>query len=140
MPKNENRVFIVTTNGPANLVIPGVPSYGIEQTGGAIKTQRIEAAYYQSEHGLTTFKDADNQQVLTIRDDHLVSVERADEAQPIVASLLDLVWRAQRSGGSGGHIVTSRETGPDGRTKTLSVHVEMTALGEVAAPEHASTP
>lgn len=137
MPENTNRVFIVTTNGPADVVLPGM---GIETVLNKLKVQRVEAAYYKSDATFTTFKDADNQQVLTIRDDHLVSVERADEAQPIVASLLDLVGRAQRSGGSGGRIVTSSETGTDGRTKTLGVHVEMTAFGEAATPEPAAAP
>lgn len=132
MPKNDNRVFIVTTNGPADIVLPGL---SVETVLDKLKVQRVEAAYYKSDATFTTFKDADNQQVLTIRDDHLVSVERADGADPIVASLLDLVWRAQRSGGSNGRIVTSRETGPDGRAKTLGVHVEMTAFGEATTPE-----
>lgn len=42
----------------------------------APRARRIEAAYYQDENGFTTFKDADNKQVFSARNDILLTVER----------------------------------------------------------------
>ncbi|MCW7941675.1 hypothetical protein AAW14_06430 [Streptomyces hygroscopicus] len=42
---------------------------------------RVRAAYFKEEGTFVVFKDADNQAVYSVRQDHLVSVERLDEQQ-----------------------------------------------------------
>lgn len=80
-PNLEMRVFIVNTG-----TLP------------TLYANRIEAAYYKSEQGFMTFKDIDNQPVFTVRDDHLVSVERAYGAEPVIASFTEALQQANEEG------------------------------------------
>jgi hypothetical protein len=41
--------------------------------------KRVEAAYYKTENGFTTFKNDGHQDVYTVRDDCLITVERTDD-------------------------------------------------------------
>lgn len=45
----------------------------------APRAHRVDAAYYKDEGVFTTFKDSDNQQVFTARNDYLISVARVSE-------------------------------------------------------------
>lgn len=84
MPKNgsiEMRVFIVKTGEVATL-----------------NANRIEAAYYVAEDGFTTFKDTAHAPVFTIRNDQLVSVERAYAAEPIMATFTEALQQANETG------------------------------------------
>lgn len=81
MPTPTMRVFIVNTGALPTL-----------------HANRIEAAYYKNEGGFTTFKDTDNQPVFTVRDDHLVSVERALGAEPIMAAFTEALQKANENG------------------------------------------
>lgn len=92
-----------------------------------LSANRIEAAYYQTENGFTTFKDVDNQAVFTVRDDHLVSVERADDSTPI-ADLRQLMAEADSTDSVvHGHFV-SRDTDPDGRVHETVYEVQVKAV------------
>jgi len=93
----ETRVFIVNTGALPTL-----------------HAQRIEAAYYKTDGNFTTFKDADNQAVYTVRDDHLVSIERAHGANPIIAEFTELLARARRDGNATGRIGRETSETPDG--------------------------
>lgn len=94
----------------------------------------IEAAYYKSEAGFTTFKDADNQSVFTVRDDHLVSVERAHGAEPVIAAFRDLLREAAKNGGASGTITAERTTDPDGRVYSAGYHVTVTTQADAEVP------
>lgn len=97
-----------------------------------LNAHRIEAAYYRTEDGFTTFKDSDSQAVFTVRDDHLVSIERANEATPI-ADLRRLMSEADRTDGVAEGSVTACATDPDGRTHTTTYKVQVRAVqGQVA--------
>lgn len=50
---------------------------------GAPRERRIEAAYYRADGVFTTFKDSDNKQVFTARNDILLSVERVPETHGV---------------------------------------------------------
>jgi hypothetical protein len=53
--------------------------YEVEIYSGTSRTwEHVEAAYYKTEGVFTTFKDADNKAVLSVRDDLLVSVKRIE--------------------------------------------------------------
>lgn len=97
VPMPEMRVFIVNTGE--------VPT---------LHASRIEAAYYQHEGGFTTFKDRSNQAVFTVRDDHLVSIERAHGAEPLIAGLMDILSAARDNGHAEGRIMTEVSETPDG--------------------------
>jgi hypothetical protein len=115
MPKPAMHAFIVNTGALPTL-----------------NANRIEAAYYRTEHGFTTFKDADNQSVFTVRDDHLVSIERANEATPL-ADLKRLMAEADRSDKAASGEFVSHDTDPDGRIYTTTYEVQVKAVqGEVA--------
>lgn len=92
-----------------------------------LNANRIEAAYYRTEHGFTTFKDADNQAVFTVRDDHLVSIERANEATPI-ADLRRLMADADQSMSAVSGEFVSHDTDPDGRVHETTYRVQVEAV------------
>lgn len=92
-----------------------------------LNANRIEAAYYRTENGFTTFKDADNQAVFTVRDDHLVSIERANEATPI-ADLRRLLAEADRSMSAVTGEFVSHDTDPDGRVHETAYRVQVEAV------------
>lgn len=97
VPMPEMRVFIVNTGE--------VPT---------LHASRIEAAYYQVEDGFMTFKDDRHKAVYTVRPDHLVSIERAHGAEPLVAGLLDILGAARDNGHAEGRIMTEVSETPDG--------------------------
>lgn len=80
-PNATMRVFIVNTGALPTL-----------------HANAIEAAYYASENGFTTFKDDAHQAVFTVRDDHLVSVERAHGAEPVMAAFTQALQQANETG------------------------------------------
>jgi len=92
-----------------------------------LDAHRIEAAYYRTENGFTTFKDADNQAVYTVRDDHLVSIERVNDRTPI-ADLRRLLDEADRSDGQVEGTFTTRHTDPDGRVHETLYQVHVRAV------------
>ncbi len=92
-----------------------------------LHANRIEAAYYKSEGGFTTFKDSDNQAVFTVRDDHLVSIERANEATPI-ADLRRLMGEADGSATPVMGTFTIRDADPDGRVIETTYEVTVEAV------------
>jgi hypothetical protein len=64
---------------PSNETSSTLHHYEVEiHNGSGLTWQPVEAAYYKSEGSFTTFKDADNKAVLSVRDDLLVSVKRVD--------------------------------------------------------------
>ena len=110
MPKPVMHTFIVNTGSLPTL-----------------NAHRIEAAYYKTEDGFTTFKDADNQAVFTVRDDHLVSVERADNSTPI-ADLQRLLDEADRSDMAAEGVFLARRADPDGRIWETTYEVQAKAV------------
>lgn len=92
-----------------------------------LNAHRIEAAYYRSEHGFTTFKDADNQAVFTVRDDHLVAIERANEATPI-ADLRRLMTEADKTDTAVRGSITRRDADPDGRIYETTYEIQIRAV------------
>lgn len=92
-----------------------------------LNANRIEAAYYRTEDGFTTFKDADNQAVFTVRDDHLVSVERVDDSTPI-ADLRRLMAEADKTDGAVHGSIAGRETDPDGRVWSTTYDIQVKAV------------
>lgn len=97
-----------------------------------LNANRIEAAYYKTEHGFTTFKDSDNQSVFTVRDDHLVSIERADDSTPI-ADLKRLMAEADASDSAAKGSVVGRAVDPDGRVWETTYEVRVKAVqGDVS--------
>ncbi|MFF7142253.1 hypothetical protein ACFZB5_13525 [Streptomyces nodosus] len=116
MSKPSLRVFIVNTGNLPTL-----------------NAHRIEAAYYGAHGDFTTFKDCDGQAVFTVRNDHLVSVERADESTPI-ADLRRLMEEADRSGSAVHGSIVGREADPDGRVYETTYEVQIEAVqGSVSA-------
>lgn len=104
-----------------------------------LHANRIEAAYYRTEHGFTTFKDADNQAVFTVRDDHLISIERVDDGTPI-ADLQQLMAEADKTGSAARGSIVARDTDPDGRVYATTYEVQVKAVqGDVADLVGAST-
>lgn len=63
-----------------------------------LHANRIEASYYASEGRFTTFKDDHHQPVFSVRDDHLVSVERAYGAEPVMAAFTQALQEADEKG------------------------------------------
>lgn len=116
-PNATTRVFIVNTGALPTL-----------------HASAIESAYYKSESGFTTFKDADNQPVFTVRDDHLVSVERAHGAEPFFAAFQDLLREAARKGNASGTIAAERTTDPDGRVYSTDYYVTVTMGADAETP------
>lgn len=59
---------------------PQMRSFRIESSrpDGTQAMHQIEAAYFQSDSGFTTFKDDENQAVFSVRNDCLTSVERVE--------------------------------------------------------------
>lgn len=109
-PNATTRVFIVNTGALPTL-----------------KANRIEAAYYKTENGFTTFKDADNQPVFTVRDDHLVSVERAYDAEPAIAAFQELLRQATETGRASTTIKAKRPIGRNGAFHTDDFAVTIAA-------------
>ncbi|NUP47534.1 MAG: hypothetical protein HOW97_09505 [Catenulispora sp.] len=118
----EMRVFIVNTGE--------VPS---------LHAGRIEAAYYQHESGFTTFKDSSHQAVYAVRDEHLVSIERAREAEPIVATLVQTLNDARNHGNATGRI-TETETDPDGVVTETGFDITIRCFGGVDATRSTAAP
>lgn len=96
MPTAEMKSFIVTTSRTAELVEGGLQE---------LQTRGIEAAYYASEGGFTTFKDTDHRQVFTARDDILLSVEYLPGAQPPLSAVLELLGQSREKGEASGRIL-----------------------------------
>ncbi|WP_019059959.1 hypothetical protein [Streptomyces prunicolor] len=97
-----------------------------------LNAHRIEAAYYRTVAGFTTFKNSDNQAVFTVRDDHLVSVERADDATPI-ADLRALLVAADRADSAVASTWVMSDVDPDGKELETVYEVTVKAVqGSVA--------
>lgn len=92
-----------------------------------LDAHRIEAAYYQTENGFTTFKDDSNQAVYTVRDAHLVSVERVNDRTPI-ADLRQLLDEADRSDAPVEGSFVTHHTDPDGKVFETVYRVQVTAV------------
>lgn len=111
----KTRVFIVNTGADASESI----------------AHRIEAAYYKTEDGFTTFKDIDNQAVYTVRDHHLITVERADEAEPLIAAFTELLAEARQNGHASGRIGTEVSESPDGVVTETGLDITIRLIGGV---------
>lgn len=107
----------------------------------APQAHRIEAAYYLSEDGFTTFKNVDHQQVFTARNDYLISVERAlaDAAAPARTELSknfgdldDLLRVADEKGHAQGRILHAAED-PDGRTYAYGYDIHVSTIANEPA-------
>lgn len=92
---------------------------------------RIEAAYYKTEDGFTTFKDVDNQAVFTVRDHHLITVERADGAEPLIAGFNELLVEARQNGCANGRIGTEVSESPDGVVTETGYEITVALAGGV---------
>lgn len=114
MPTPPMRVFIVNTGELATL-----------------HANSIEAAYYKSERGFTTFKDADNQPVFTVRDDHLVSVERAQGAEPIMAAFTEALQQANERGSATVGFRNGSTDEASGRTIETGYDITVVCIGSV---------
>lgn len=124
MPPNlEMRVFIVKTGALPTL-----------------RASRIEAAYYKTEDGFTTFKDVDNQAVYTVRDDHLVSVERAHGAEPLIAAFAELLTAARKDGHASGRIGMETSESPDGVVTTTGYDITVGMVEGVDASRSTAAP
>ncbi|MFB7461296.1 hypothetical protein [Streptomyces sp. NPDC056188] len=110
MGKPSLRVFIVNTGDLPTL-----------------NAHRIEAAYYGTDGDFTTFKDCEGQAVFTVRNDHLVSVERADDSTPI-ADLRRLMEEADRTGVAAEGEFVGRVVDPDCRTYETVYEVKVNAV------------
>lgn len=122
-PNLEIRVFIVNTGALPTL-----------------QANRIEAAYYKSEAGFTTFKDADNQAVYTVRDDHLVSVERAHGAEPLIAAFTELLTAARKDGHAAGRIGTEISETPDGVVTETGYDITVATIEGIDTSRSTRTP
>jgi hypothetical protein len=63
-----------------------------------LHARRIEAAYYGIEDGFMTFKDGDHKAVFSVRPDHLVSIERAHGAEPVMDAFAQALQQADAQG------------------------------------------
>jgi hypothetical protein len=117
-PILEMRVFIVRTSEYPTL-----------------HASRIEAAYYKSEQGFTTFKDTENQPVLTVRDDHLVSVKREYAAEPVIAAFTEALQEADLSGSA----TVGFRNGDTAETET-GYDITVTRFGGASAPVLSGSP
>jgi hypothetical protein len=113
------RVFIVNTGD--------VPT---------LHASRIEAAYYGIEDGFMTFKDADHKAVYTVRPDHLVSIERAHDTEPVMAAFEGIMRQAAETGHAKGVIRAPRPIGRNGSfyTDEFDVTVAARDCSDAAAP------
>ncbi|MBM9509975.1 hypothetical protein [Actinacidiphila acididurans] len=119
MPKpTQTRVFVVSTIGST----PDEP-----------RSERIEAAYYQQEGDFTVFKDVAHEPVHSVRNQHLISVTRADGADPVTASLLELAATAREKGRAHGVITWETSNQPGGRVYRAGLDVTMVLTGESAS-------
>jgi hypothetical protein len=114
-PNPQMRVFIVNTGALPTL-----------------HASSIEAAYYKSEQGFTTFKDTDNQPVFTVRDDHLVSVERAHGAEPVIAAFTQALQQANRDGTATVGFRNGSTDEASGRTVETGYDITVTRFGGVS--------
>lgn len=117
MPTPTMRVFIVNTGALPTL-----------------HANRIEAAYYKSENGFTTFKDTDNQPVFTVRDDHLVSVERALGAEPVMAAFTEALQQADREGSATVGFRNGSTDEATGRTTETGYDITVACVGSALNP------
>src|ERR1700761_6202914 len=92
-----------------------------------LNAHRIEAAYYRHDDDFTTFKDADGQQVYTVHNSQLLSVERADDATPI-SDLRELLKTADTYPGPVSREFVTRETDPDGGVRETVYEVTVKAV------------
>lgn len=74
----------------------------------------IEAAYYQADGIFTTFKDDKNAAVYSVRNDHLLSVERARDAEPVLAVFQEVLRQAVDAGHAQGTVKAKRPIGRHG--------------------------
>jgi hypothetical protein len=91
--------------------------------GGVGDIRKLYAAYYKSDGGFTTFKDADNQAVYSVRDDHVISIERVglDDHLAELEGVLDLARRVNEATGS----VRAETVLPDGSIGTEEFQVSI---------------
>lgn len=114
-PPVTTRVFVVSSVG----VSPAEP-----------RANRIEAAYYGQEGDFTVFKDQAHQPVHSVRNDQLLSVTRADGADPITAGFLDLAATARAKGHAHGVITWETSDVPGGRVYRTGYDVTIAMTGE----------
>jgi hypothetical protein len=119
----EMRVFIVNTGE--------VPT---------LHANRIEAAYYQVEDGFMTFKDNDHKAVYTVRPDHLVSIERAHGAEPLIAGLMDILSAARENGHAEGRVMTEVSESPDGVVTETGFDITISLIGGVDTTRSTAPP
>lgn len=103
------------------------------ETGTALRTlnaNRVEAAYYKTEDGFTTFKNDRHQDVYTVRNDCLVTVERADTpVDQRAGAFLELLARADNAASEVTGVITHQESLPDGSTYNAEYQVRIKARG-----------
>lgn len=121
---------------PLNGYIVRAETAEIVTTGQRIlDSHRIDAAYYRSEeHGFTSFKDGDDKDVFTVRNDLLASVSRiAVDTDALTITVQDLLDSADTQGSAvGGH--SRREELPDGRVSVTNYEITVKTLsGSTAA-------
>jgi hypothetical protein len=92
---------------------------------------RIEASYYASESGFTTFKDDRHQPVFTVRDDHLVSVERAYGAEPVMVTFMQALQQADAQGSATVGFRNGDADEISGRTVETGYDITVVRIGEV---------
>lgn len=119
----ETRVFIVNTGELPTL-----------------HARRIEAAYYATEGAFTTFKDANHRAVYTVRNDHLVAVELAHGADPLIAGFVELAAKARRDGNATGRIGREVSETPDGMIHEFEFDVTIGTLEGVEASRSTAAP
>lgn len=85
--------------------------------------RKLYAAYYKSDGGFTAFKDADNQAVYSVRDDHVISIERVglDDHLAELEAVLNLARRVNEATGS----VRTETILPDGSIGTEEFQVNI---------------
>lgn len=114
--------------GPVQTHVFVISSHGASPT--EPHAESIEAAYYGQEDNFTVFKDESHQPVFSIHNDQLISVKRADTADPIIAGFLDLASAARAKGSAHGQITWETSDTPGGRVYRTGYDVTIAMTAE----------
>jgi hypothetical protein len=96
---------------------------------------RVDAAYFKSEGGFTTFKDSDNAAVYSVRNDCLVSIERVQDGAELLSALQALLREADEKGSASARLLAAREIDPNDTVYESHYDVKVSTVASVAKPE-----
>jgi hypothetical protein len=98
------------------------------------EAHRIDAAYYKTDGGFTTFKDIAHQDVFTVRNDLLQKVSRIEGQMTILMDLQNLLSEAQEKGSVRGSVTALRFVDPDGNAHWDTCDVRISRADSGALP------